>query len=81
MVSLEKAFNLAQAQELDLEALDEALSRLALLDPRQARIVEMRFFTGLKHEEIAELLDVSVTTVKREWSSARLWLYRELNRK
>jgi RNA polymerase sigma factor (TIGR02999 family) len=81
MVPLEKAFNLAQAQDLDLEALDEALSRLALLDPRQARIVELRFFTGLKHEEVAELLNVSVTTVKREWNSARLWLYRELNRK
>jgi len=81
MVPLEKAFNLAQAQDLDLEALDEALSRLALLDPRQARIVELRFFTGLKHEEVAELLNVSVTTVKREWNSARLWLYRELSRK
>jgi RNA polymerase sigma factor (TIGR02999 family) len=81
MVPLEKAFNLAQAQDLDLAALDEALSRLALLDPRQARIVELRFFTGLKHEEIAELLGVSVTTVKREWNSARLWLHRELSRK
>ena len=43
--------------------------------------MELRFFTGLKHEEIAELLDISVTTVKREWNTARLWLYRELSRK
>lgn len=81
MVPLEKAFNLAQAQNLDLEALDEALSRLAELDPRQAQIVDLRFFTGLKHEEIAELLKISVTTVKREWNSARIWLRRELSRR
>ncbi len=78
-VPLEKAFNLAEAQHLDLAALDDALSRLALLDPRQSRIVELRFFTGLKHEEIAELLGISVTTVKREWNTARLWLHRELS--
>ena len=56
-------------------ALDEALSRLAELDPRQGRIVEMRFFMGLSHEEIAEVLGISVTTVKREWKTAKLWLY------
>jgi RNA polymerase sigma factor (TIGR02999 family) len=80
-VPLEKALDVAEAKNLDVGALDDALSRLAELDPRQARIVELRFFTGLKHEEVAELLNVSVTTVKREWNSARLWLYRELNRK
>jgi RNA polymerase sigma factor (TIGR02999 family) len=80
-VPLEKALDVAEAKNLDVGALDDALSRLGELDPRQARIVELRFFTGLKHEEIAELLSVSVTTVKREWNSARLWLYRELSKK
>jgi RNA polymerase sigma factor (TIGR02999 family) len=80
-VSLEAALDVAEAKDLDVAALDEALSRLAELDPRQARIVDLRFFTGLKHEEIAQLLGVSVTTVKREWNSARLWLYRELSKK
>ena len=80
-VPLEKALEVAEAKNLDVAALDDALSRLAELDPQQARIVELRFFTGLKHEEIAELLGVSVTTVKRDWSSARLWLFRELSKK
>lgn len=80
-VPLEKALDVAEAKNLDVGALDDALSRLAELDSRQARIVELRFFTGLKHEEIADLLKVSVTTVKREWNSARLWLYRELSKK
>lgn len=80
-VPLEKALDVAEAKNLDVAALDDALSRLGELDPQQARIVELRFFTGLKHEEIAELLGVSVTTVKRDWSSARLWLFRELSKK
>jgi RNA polymerase sigma-70 factor, ECF subfamily len=63
----------------DLVALDDALSRLAEIDPREGQIVELRFFTGLSHEEIAELLGISVTTVKREWRTAKLWLYRELS--
>lgn len=80
-VPLETALDVAEAKNLDVGALDDALSRLAELDQRQARIVDLRFFTGLKHEEIADLLSVSVTTVKREWNSARLWLYRELDKK
>jgi RNA polymerase sigma factor (TIGR02999 family) len=80
-VPLEKALDLAEAQDLDLVALDNALARLAELDERQSRIVELRYFTGLKNEEIAELLGISLTTVKREWNSARLWLYRELSNK
>jgi RNA polymerase sigma factor (TIGR02999 family) len=79
-VPLEKALNVAEAKNLDIGALDDALSRLAELDPRQAQMVEMRFFAGLKHEEIAELLGLSLTTVKREWSTARIWLHRELGR-
>lgn len=69
------------AANLDMEALDEALTRLAEIDPRQSRIVEMRFFVGLSHEEIAEILNISVTTVKREWKTAKLWLFRELTQK
>jgi RNA polymerase sigma-70 factor (ECF subfamily) len=62
----------------DLVALDEALSRLAQLDPRQGRIVELRYFSGLTVEEIAEVLGISPATVKREWSMARAWLSRAL---
>lgn len=79
---LDEAIGIAHLEEdLDLEALDEALSRLAEIDPRQSRIVELRFFVGLSHEEIAKLMNISVTTVKREWKTARLWLYRELTTK
>jgi RNA polymerase sigma factor (TIGR02999 family) len=60
-------------------ALDEALARLAILDERQSNIVEMRFFGGMNNTEIAENLDISERTVGREWESARLWLFRELN--
>ncbi|MDT7543083.1 MAG: hypothetical protein QOE33_2987 [Acidobacteriota bacterium] len=66
-----------QAQ-VDLLALDEALERLAKVDERKARVVEMRFFAGLKEEEIAECLNVSTKTVERDWQMAKLWLYREL---
>ncbi len=61
-------------------AVDEVLDRLAKLDERQARIVEMKFFGGMSNSEIAEALDISDRTVAREWQSARLWLHRELNR-
>jgi len=64
----------------DLLALDEALARLAEIDERKSRIVEMRFFGGLTEEEIATVLDLSRRTVLREWKTARLWLYRELSR-
>jgi RNA polymerase sigma factor (sigma-70 family) len=59
-------------------ALDEALQRLEALDPRKSRIVEMRFFGALSLEETAEALNVSVATVRRDWSFARAWLSREL---
>lgn len=59
--------------------LDEALERLAQFDERQAKIVEMRYFGGMKVSEIAEALSISERSVGREWQSARLWLYRELN--
>ena len=62
-------------------ALDDALTRLAALNPRQAQIVELRYFGGLSEEESAEALKVSLRTVQRDWKLARLWLYRELNQK
>lgn len=64
--------------EVDLVALDTALQGLAALDGRQARIVELRYFGGLTIEETAEALEISPTSVKREWRTARLWLLREL---
>jgi RNA polymerase sigma factor (TIGR02999 family) len=64
---------------VDVLALDEALSRLADLDPEQSRLVELRYFAGLGIEETAEVLGVSPTTVKRQWRVARAWLKRELS--
>jgi RNA polymerase sigma-70 factor (ECF subfamily) len=58
--------------------LDESLTRLEKLDARQGRIVELRYFGGLKIEEVAEILSISPTTVRREWTSAKAWLYGEL---
>lgn len=63
---------------VDLVALDHALEELARVDDRAARVVEMRFFGGLTVEETAEALELSPATVKREWASARAWLYRAL---
>jgi RNA polymerase sigma factor (TIGR02999 family) len=64
--------------DVDLLALDHALTALAALDPRGARVVELRFFSGLTVEETAEVLGVSPGTVKRDWHTARAWLYREM---
>jgi RNA polymerase sigma factor (TIGR02999 family) len=71
----------AREPEIDLEALDEALTRLAALDAELARVVEVRFFGGLSIEETAEALGVSAATVKRRWTLARAWLARELRGK
>jgi len=67
-----------KGQSDHLLAIDEALERLSSLDTRQAKIVEMKFFGGLSNAEIASIMDISERTVIREWSSARLWLYREM---
>jgi len=64
--------------DVDVLALNEALDKLAALDPRQARVVELRFFGGLDLEETASTTETSLTTVKRDWIMARAWLYREL---
>ena len=67
-----------ERHQIDVAAVDEALRELEALDPRQAQIVELRFFAGLTIEEIATLLSISPATVKREWSVAKLWLRRSL---
>jgi RNA polymerase sigma factor (TIGR02999 family) len=64
--------------DVDIEKLHDALESLSELDPRQSRIVELRFFGGLTEEEIAEVLQVSIGTVKRDWRTARAWLSHEL---
>jgi RNA polymerase sigma factor (TIGR02999 family) len=76
MVSLELASDQRAVRiDEDLVALNEALNRLATLDPRAARIVELRFFTGLDERETAEALAISVATVKRDWQFAKTWLF------
>jgi RNA polymerase sigma factor (TIGR02999 family) len=77
-VTLTDAESPADEPEAELLALDEALTRLETLDPQQARIVELRYFTGLTIEETAEVLAISPATIKREWAVARAWLRREL---
>ncbi len=77
-VTLEALLEPALRRDFDIVALDDSLSRLATLDARQARLVELRFFGGLNVAETAEVLGVSSATVKREWRTARAWLYREL---
>jgi RNA polymerase sigma factor (TIGR02999 family) len=77
-VSLEEASTVGEGRDADLVALDDAMSELAKLDPRKAKVVEMRFFGGLSVEETAEVLKVSPVTVMRDWSTAKAWLYREL---
>ena len=77
-VSLHEAMQVTD-QSIDVLALNEALDRLAALDPRQAQVVEMRFFAGLSFEEIAEVLGVSLRTAKRDWTISRAWLHAELS--
>jgi len=68
-------------KDVDLIALDDALKDLAVFDPRQSRIVELRFFGGLELDEVAEAIGVSVSTVKREWNMAKAWLFNQLSRR
>lgn len=80
-VGLDETLGRADRRDLpdaDLMALDEALERLAELDERQCRVVELRYFLGLTVEQVAEALELSVPTVYRDWALARAWLYREL---
>jgi RNA polymerase sigma factor (TIGR02999 family) len=75
---LDPCLEFSEAEAAELLALDEALVRLAAISPRQARIVEMRFFVGFTVEETAQAMDLSPKTVKREWTVARAWLHGEL---
>jgi RNA polymerase sigma factor (TIGR02999 family) len=77
-VSLNDVDRPADGKSADLIALDAALEKLARVDPRQARLVELRFFGGLTVDEAAAVLDIAAITVKRDWALARTWLYREL---
>jgi RNA polymerase sigma factor (TIGR02999 family) len=77
-LTLDSAITLFPKQTVDLVALDGALNGLAKLDAQQARIVELRFFGGLSIEETGRVLGISPATVKRHWSTARLWLHRQI---
>jgi RNA polymerase sigma-70 factor (ECF subfamily) len=79
-LSLDEAIALPGGQDLDLVALDDALEGLAKIDPRQSRLVELRFFAGLTIEETAEVMQMSLATAKRDWVSAKAWLSREVRR-
>jgi RNA polymerase sigma factor (TIGR02999 family) len=80
-LALDPQFGLPQKREVDLVALDDALSTLATLDQQQSRLIELRFFGGLSIEETAVVLGISPATVKREWVTARAWLQREMKQK
>ena len=77
---LEDAESHAAPIDVDIVALDDALKTLARIDPQQSRVVELRFFAGLSIEDTSEVLGISPSTVKRDWNTARVWLYRELDR-
>jgi RNA polymerase sigma factor (TIGR02999 family) len=79
-VELDASLILPQEKSTDLVALDDALNDLATLDEQQGRIVEMRFFGGLATEEIADVLGVSASTVKRDWNVAKAWLIRQMRK-
>ena len=78
-LSLEDPAALIQEQGPDLVALDDALTALAVIDPRKSQVVELRFILGLRVEETAEVLGISTITVIREWNKAKAWLYRRIN--
>jgi RNA polymerase sigma factor (TIGR02999 family) len=79
-VTLDDALVAGGERSIDLLALDEALTRLASIDPQQSRIVELRFFGGLTMDETAEVMHISPATVGREWRMAKAWLYAEIGR-
>jgi RNA polymerase sigma factor (TIGR02999 family) len=80
-LSLDEAVSFFEERDVNLVALDEALNELALLDPQQARIVELRFFGGLTIEEVAEVLKVTEGAVRYDWRIAKAWLHRTLSAK
>jgi RNA polymerase sigma factor (TIGR02999 family) len=78
-ITYDEAHLCAQRKDQRLIALDEALKELEEIDPQQSRIIELRYFGGLTIEEAAEAMSLSPATIKREWTTARAWLYRKLN--
>ena len=78
-LELDAALELYDTRAVDIAAVDEALRGLEEMDPRQAQVVELRFFGGLTIEQTAEVLNLSVATVKRDWQTARRWLKREMS--
>ena len=79
-MTLDDSLSLLRGKSLELIAPDDALKGLARLDPQQSHIVGLRFFGGLSIEETAEVLGISPATVKRYWSTARLWLHHEISK-
>jgi RNA polymerase sigma factor (TIGR02999 family) len=79
-LSLDEALGVSEKKNWEIIALDDALKTLAKVDPQQARIVELRFFAGLSIEETASIVGISPATVKRDWVTAKAWLFRELSR-
>ena len=79
-MALDEAEEEPLAVDVDIIALDDALKSLGEMDPQQSRVVELKFFGGLSIEDTAEALGISASTVKRDWITARAWLYRELDR-
>ena len=77
-VSLDEAMIVSEEKTQDVVALDEALTRLATIDFRKSQVVELRYFGGLSMEEIAKVLKISAVTVRRDWSTAKAWLYRDM---
>jgi RNA polymerase sigma factor (TIGR02999 family) len=78
-ISLDETMLMAKEKSADLIVLDDALNKLATLDTRKSKVVELRFFGGLSVEETAEALQISGVTVMREWNMAKAWLYNSLN--
>src|SRR5208283_1034143 len=81
MLTLDDAAALPRGKDVDIVAVDDALNTLAEIDPRQSRVVELRFFAGLSLEETSEVMGIATATVQRDWTAARAWLHREISRK
>lgn len=81
MLTLDDLDALPQRKDVDVIALNDALNTLAELDPRQTRVVELRFFAGLSLGEISEVMGIGTATVQRDWTAARAWLHREISRR
>jgi RNA polymerase sigma-70 factor, ECF subfamily len=79
-ITLDDGVAAAPQRDINLLALDEALTRLEQLDPEKSRVVELRFFTGLSVGETAEVMGVSPRTIDRQWQTAKAWLYREIGK-